>query len=147
MHVPRPTQAPYLHAHTMYHYTLVHKDTERTVAVWNLLNTSIYYINMHSPCKMHSCTHTCTVTHARTQASSHASTHTHAHTHTHTYTCKHKHTNTHSTKAIQYTDGGSLPVEVAPSSLGCALVGTGPMGGLGLLGVSETVQYMRGCII
>ena len=66
-------------------------------------------------------------------------THTHIHTQTHKYT--------HSTKAIQHTDGGSSPVELAPSSLGCALVETGPMGGLGLLGVSETVQYMRGCII
>ena len=58
-----------------------------------------------------------------------------------TYTHNHTRTHTHSTK-VQYTDGGSLPVELAPSSLGCALVGTGPMGGLGLLGVSETVQYV-----
>ena len=59
----------------------------------------------------------------------------------------HTHTHTHSTKANQHIDGGSLPVELAPTFLGCVLAGTGPMGGQGLLGISETVEYMRGCII
>ena len=47
----------------------------------------------------------------------------------------------------QHTDGDSLPVELAPTFFGCVLVGAGPMGGQGLLGLSETVEYMRGCII
>ena len=51
--------------------------------------------------------------------------------------------------AVQHTNGGSLPVELAPDFFGCVLVlvGTGPMGGQRLLGISATVEYMRGCII
>ena len=45
---------------------------------------------------------------------------------------------THSTKAVQQPDGRSLPLELASTSLGSGLVGTGPMR-QGLLGVSESV--------
>ena len=64
-----------------------------------------------------------------------------------TLTYAHTSTLTHSSKAIQHTDGGSLPVELASTLLGSELVGTGPMGRRGLLGVSETEWYMRCCII
>ena len=47
----------------------------------------------------------------------------------------------------QQDDGGSSPVDLASTFLSCVLVGAGPMGGQGLLGLSETVEYMRGCIM
>ena len=47
----------------------------------------------------------------------------------------------------QQGDGGSSLVELASTFLSCVPVGAEPMGGQGLLGLSETVEYMRGCII
>ena len=91
--------------------------------------------NMHVHTDKHKHIHIYTPTH-HTHACMHARTHTHTRMHAHTHEGIH-------TASRPHTDGGSLPVEL----VGCGLDGTGPMREQGLLGVSETMQCMRGCII
>ena len=80
-------------------------------------------------------------THAHTHHT-HIGTHCHTHSHIRMHAHAHTHIRTHThTTSVQHTNGGSLPVELAPTSLDSGLDGTGPMGGL--LGVSESVEYMR----